>query len=58
LQNAWSPLPIKNEDEEQAMMTLKQSISNIYTFYDSELITTFNNNPNLANVKNDFCVWG
>lgn len=29
-----------------------------FKFFDGELITAFNNNPNLANVKNDYCVWG
>lgn len=29
-----------------------------YTFGDFELITAFSENPNIANVKNDFTVWG
>lgn len=29
-----------------------------YVFSGGELITTFNNNPNLSNVKNDFSIWG
>jgi hypothetical protein len=29
-----------------------------YKFSDSSLFTSFNNTPNLANLKNDFTVWG
>lgn len=29
-----------------------------YKFEDGELVTTYSNNPNIANVKNDFIVWG
>jgi hypothetical protein len=29
-----------------------------YKFSDSSLFTSFNNAPNLANLKNDFTVWG
>ena len=29
-----------------------------YEFYGGNLITAFNNNPNLLNVKNDYSVWG
>lgn len=30
----------------------------IYSFMNSQLITSFSNNPNLLNVRNDFSVWG
>lgn len=29
-----------------------------YKFYDKALITAFNNNPNLNQVKNDYSIWG
>ena len=32
--------------------------SSMYTFENSNLITTFNNNPDLSNVKNDYSIWG
>lgn len=32
--------------------------SYIYSFEDSNLVTAFQNTPNLSNVKNDFSVWG
>jgi hypothetical protein len=32
--------------------------STAYTFSEGELISQFNNNPNLLNLRNDFAVWG
>jgi hypothetical protein len=29
-----------------------------YEFYGSNLITSFNNNPNLLNLRNDYSIWG
>lgn len=29
-----------------------------YEFFNGELITAFNNNPNLSNLKNDYSIWG
>jgi hypothetical protein len=29
-----------------------------YTFSGGELITSFNNNPNLLNLRNDYSIWG
>ena len=29
-----------------------------YMFNEGELITAFNNNPNLTNMKNDYSIWG
>jgi hypothetical protein len=29
-----------------------------YAFSGSELITAFNNSPNLLNLRNDYSVWG
>jgi hypothetical protein len=34
------------------------STSTAYTFNGGELITTFNNNPNIVNMKNDYSIWG
>lgn len=30
----------------------------IYKFFNNTLITAFNNNPNLLNLRNDFSIWG
>jgi hypothetical protein len=32
--------------------------STAYTFSEGELISAFNNNPNLTNVRNDYSIWG
>jgi hypothetical protein len=34
------------------------SSSSFYKFEGNNLITSFSNNPNLANLRNDFSVWG
>lgn len=34
------------------------SSSSIYSFIDNNLISAFNNNPQLTNLKNDYSVWG
>jgi hypothetical protein len=34
----------------------RDSIS--YYFNGGKLITSFNNNPNIANLKNDYSIWG
>ena len=31
---------------------------NVYSFRDSDIIVSYNNNPNYQNIKNDFVVWG
>ena len=53
----WSPI-IENEDQEQYVESLALSSSYSYIFSGAELITSFNNNPNLLNVRNDYSVWG
>jgi hypothetical protein len=37
-------------------MALASSVA--YTFSEGELITAFNNNPNILNMRNDYSVWG
>jgi hypothetical protein len=37
---------------------IRQGEAASYTFYGNELITAFNNNPNLLNLRNDFSIWG
>ncbi len=50
----WSPL--MNDSEGRTYMEENNSIA--YEFKNGELVTTFNNNPNLQNLRNDFAVWG
>lgn len=58
LVNTWE----LNEVNELIKSTYAESsklISQVkYSFVDGTLITSFNNSPNISNVKNDFAVWG
>ena len=47
-----------NREEEEAAKGLALSSTNSYVFGGGELITAFNNNPNLLNLRNDYSVWG
>lgn len=54
----WTPIG-KDEWREAAVLeSMAASTSTAYTFNGGELITTFNNNPNIANMKNDYSIWG
>ena len=61
----WSPLTeadIMNEEgsleASQYVDSLAYSSAYSYIFSGAELITSFNNNPNLLNMRNDYSVWG
>ena len=53
----WTPMD-DYEDEVQEKEALALASISAYTFSEGELITAFNNNPNLLNLKNDFSIWG
>ena len=56
LSTMWSPT---REDAEANLSTsLEIASTHAYMFSGSELITAFNNNPNLLNLRNDFSIWG
>ena len=57
VQNTWNPVK-ENDNGETYVEDLNAENGLAYIFSGSELITTFNNSPNLANLKNDFAVWG
>ena len=40
------------------MQTIVENNHRAYEFYNGELITAFNNNPNLLNLRNDYSIWG
>ena len=48
--------PLDQNDEGEKIIDFENNIA--YTFNDGTLITTFNNNPDLSNLKNDYSVWG
>lgn len=57
IETMWSP----SQSEDTSYETLPNILAGkteLYTFTNNELITAFNNNPNIGNLKNDFSVWG
>lgn len=50
--------PNAEKIEQKITEGLVLSSTYAYEFIGSELITAFNNNPNLLNLKNDYSVWG
>lgn len=53
----WSPI-VDNEDQELYVESLATAGAHSYVFSGAQLITSFNNNPNLLNMRNDYSVWG
>ena len=56
INTSWNNI-IKNQDEEYVENAAYTSATQ-YSFEDSKLITSFSNNPDLANLKNDYSIWG
>ena len=54
---SWNSLTKDSEDDEYADNAAFTS-SYQFSFENGNLITAFNNNPDLGNVKNDFAIWG
>ena len=50
-----SPIDINTNTDEE-MLPKQDEIS--YTFNDLKLFSSFNNNPNLSQLRNDFSIWG
>lgn len=50
IETLWSP---NNSDS-----YIEETNKYAYQFGDMELFTTFNNNPNLLNLRNDYVIWG
>lgn len=53
----WTP-GTSDQEEEMLPSYLSENQTVSYVFANNELITAFNNNPNIANLRNDFSVWG
>ena len=53
----WNNLK-RNEESDTYAENSMQTSRSIYTFENGNLITSFSNNPDLANVKNDYSIWG
>ena len=56
IQTSWNNI-IKVEDEE-FVNNAAQTSAVIYRFEGNNLITSFQNTPNLTNMKNDYSIWG
>ncbi len=54
----WSPVSTDEYGNSAVTESLMLASSTAYTFSGSELITAFNNNPNLLNMRNDYSIWG
>ena len=55
--SSWSP-SVQNEGDQVYVESYMAATPYSYKFSDSSLFTSFNNTTNLANLKNDFTVWG
>lgn len=53
----WTPLG-SSDGENRYIENTARTNSYSYIFSGSEFFTTFNNTPNISNIKNDFTVWG
>ena len=53
----WTP-SANAQEEEEYIESLAAASNRSYIFSEGELITQFNNNPNLLNLRNDFSIWG
>lgn len=48
----------ENPDGEQWFSNVAETSAVTYFFEDAQIVTAFNNQPQLANLKNDFSIWG
>jgi hypothetical protein len=53
----WTPIKEDGQGE-QYVEDLKYATPYAYKFIGGELVTSFNNNPDISNMKNDYSVWG
>lgn len=54
----WTPLESDQYGNQYIAESLAVADSRVYNFQGSEMITSFSNNPNLQNMKNDYSIWG
>ena len=58
IETPYSPIVTVDQTNESYIINQAYAESSYYDFQDGLLITSFNNNPNIANLKNDFSIWG
>lgn len=56
--HSWNNIKLDLETGKSYVDNIAMTSSSVWSFHDSKLVTSFNNNPNLMNVKNDFSIWG
>lgn len=56
IETIWGPSSNDSENKYIDNLLISSPIS--YSFTQSDLITAFNNTPNIMNLKNDFAIWG
>ena len=54
----WTPSKKDNDGNEYIEEGLALASAHSYMFSGNELISAFNNNPNLLNMRNDYSIWG
>lgn len=54
----WTPLESDQYGNQYIAESLAVADSRAYNFQGSEMITSFSNNPNLQNMRNDYSIWG
>ena len=54
----WTPIANTENGNPAVIESYSTASTSIYTFSGGELITSFNNSPDLGNVRNDFSIWG
>lgn len=54
----WTPLESDQYGNQYIAESLAIADSRAYNFQGSEMITSFSNNPNLQNMRNDYSIWG
>lgn len=58
INSMWTPISTDVEGNAAVTQSLELSSATAYTFSGSELITAFNNTPNILNMRNDYSIWG
>lgn len=54
----WTPLESDQYGNQYIAESLAIADSRAYNFQGGEMITSFSNNPNLQNMRNDYSIWG
>jgi len=57
LSHPWNQLSRQNDDNKEIYIDLYADEYD-YSFDENTIVSSFSNTPNIANVKNDFIVWG